>query len=208
MADTNGHTRVVDYYTGVVLLAERLDAAFPEFGWRRDARGWIATNEETTHRVLGVRAERVVAHGPAPRGFLVHGDDPVLWTAYSNGGQVPRGAEFVRAVRELAERAAVETAPLERPEPRDRKAELLGRFFDLAQRELISERGASARNYLGFHRPGNRGSPSSVRVRSLSGGSRLGLVPERAGFTGEEIANSGLLADRALVRSALRRLAR
>src|SRR3954466_12293498 len=50
----------VDYYTDVVLpeLYERLDTAFPEFGWRRDARGWIATNNEFTHRVLGVRAER------------------------------------------------------------------------------------------------------------------------------------------------------
>jgi hypothetical protein len=51
-------------------LYERLDTAFPEFGWRRDARGWIATNNESTHRVLGVRSERVVAHpghfGPAP----------------------------------------------------------------------------------------------------------------------------------------------
>jgi integrase len=62
-----------------------------------------------------------------------------------NGGHVPQGAEFVRAVRELAERAGVDTAPLERTEPRDRKTELLDHFFDMAQRELMSERGASAR---------------------------------------------------------------
>ena len=118
MARAVEESRIVDYYTDVVLpaLAERLDVAFPEFGWRRDARGWIATNEEMTHAVLGVRAERVVAHGPAPRGFLVHGADPVLWTAYLNGGQVPRGPDFARTVRQLAERAAVDTAPLERPQ--------------------------------------------------------------------------------------------
>jgi hypothetical protein len=64
-------------------LAERLDQAFPEFGWRRDARGWVATNEEQTHADLGVRAERVVAHGPAPRGFIVHGGERILWTSAS-----------------------------------------------------------------------------------------------------------------------------
>ena len=64
-----------EFYVDAVLpaLATRLDAAFPEFGWRQDARGWVATNEEMTHRVLGVRADRVVAHGPTPSGFLVHG---------------------------------------------------------------------------------------------------------------------------------------
>src|SRR5439155_17705379 len=98
-----------------------LDAAFPEFGWRRDARGWIATNDEMTHRVLGVRAGRVVAHGPAPRGFLIHGGEATLWTAYVCGGPVPRGESFMAAVVELARRAGVDTAPLERPAPRDRR---------------------------------------------------------------------------------------
>src|SRR6476469_424129 len=115
---------VVDYYTDVVLpaLAERLDAAFPEFGWRRDARGWIATNNETTHRVLGVRANRVIAHGPAPRGFLVHGGEATLWTAYMSGGVVPRGESFVSVVRELAARAGVDASSLDPSRPRDRTA--------------------------------------------------------------------------------------
>src|SRR3954451_15968860 len=119
------HVSVVDYYTDVVLpaLTERLDAAFPEFGWRRDARGWIATNEETTHRVLGVRAGRVVAHGPAPRGFLVHGGEATLWTAYVSGGNVPRGESFTQAVHDLARRAGVDTAPLEQPIARDRRTD-------------------------------------------------------------------------------------
>lgn len=197
MAHPAGQSRVVDYYTDIVLpaLAERLDAAFPEFGWRRDARGWVATNEEMTHGVLGVRAERVVAHGPAPRGFLIHGADPVLWTAYLNGGQAPRGAEFVRTVRELAERAGVDANPLERPEPRDRKTELLERFFELARHELASDRGAAARGYLE-----GRGLPRD-RIEAWG----LGVVPaservakdlRRGGFTPEEIKGSGLLADR------------
>jgi DNA primase len=188
-------SRIVDYYTDVVLpaLAERLDTVFPEFGWRRDGRGWTATNEEMTHRVLGVRAERVVAHGPAPRGFLVHGADPVLWTAYVNGGQVPRGADFVRTVETLAERVGVDTAPLEPRQPRDRRSELLEMFFELAQAELVSERGAAARAYLE-----SRGLPAGT-ARDWG----LGVVPggaadefARAGFTAQEIETSGLTADR------------
>lgn len=188
-------SRIVDYYTDVVLpaLAERLDTVFPEFAWRRDARGWIATNDEMTHRVLGVRAEQVVAHGPAPRGFLVHGADPVLWTAYLNGGQVPRGADFVRAVEMLAERAGVDTAPLGQRRPRDRKAELLEAFFELAQRELASEGGARARDCLerrGF--PGE--TPSEWGVGVVPGHTAEELA--RAGFTAEEIDGSGTIADR------------
>ena len=55
----------LEVYTEVVLpaLLERLDSALPEFGWRRDRWGWVATDQEFTHRVFGVRADRVVAHG-------------------------------------------------------------------------------------------------------------------------------------------------
>ncbi|MGH3427470.1 MAG: hypothetical protein ACRDQZ_07870, partial [Mycobacteriales bacterium] len=128
--------RVGDFYTDVVLqaLAERLDQVFPEFGWRRDARGWVATNEEHTHARLGVRAERVVAHGPAPRGFLVHGGEPMLWTAYVATGETPRGEDFIRAVKELARRAGVDPAPIDRARPRDRRADLLQGFIDLCRR--------------------------------------------------------------------------
>jgi hypothetical protein len=190
------HVSVVDYYTDIVLpaLAERLDAAFPEFGWRRDARGWIATNEETTHRVLGVRAERVVAHGPAPRGFLVHGGEATLWTAYVSGGGTPHGAEFVRVVTDLAARAGVDTAPMERAAPRDRRAGLLEEFFELARRELSSDRGADARAYLE-----RRSFP--LEAIATSG---LGVVPapdatrrdlSRAGYRDTEIRAAGILAD-------------
>ena len=64
-----------------------------------------------THRVLGVRAERVVAHGSAPPGFLVHGGEPTFWTAYLNGGVVPRGETFRGVVEELAARAGVDVEP-------------------------------------------------------------------------------------------------
>ena len=197
MAAEREQPRVVDFYTEVVLpaLAERLDQAFPEFGWRRDARGWVATNEEHTHARLGVRAERVVAHGPAPRGFLVHGAEPVLWTAYLAGGEPPRGANFVRTVAELAARAGVDTAPIERGAPRDRRADLMEEFFRLAGGELASERGEHARTYLE-----QRGFP----LDSLADPG-LGLVPpfvlvqqelRRSGYSNDELSSSGLFADR------------
>jgi hypothetical protein len=75
---TTTDRRVADFYERDVLpaLAARLDEAFPEFGWRRDARGWHATNQGFTHAVLGLRADRVVCHGSSPRGFLIHGEGP------------------------------------------------------------------------------------------------------------------------------------
>lgn len=151
-------------------------------------------DDEHTHARLGVRAERVVAHGPAPRGFLVHGGDSILWTAYLNGGLIPHGVDFVRAVREIAERAGVDLSPLDRPEPRDRRADLLHDFFDLCRRELVSERGAEARTYLE-----RRGLPPDA-IES----SGVGLVPApaltretltRAGYREAEIAATGVLAD-------------
>lgn len=187
---------VIDYYTDVVLpsLAERLDSAFPEFAWRRDARGWVATNEETTHRLLGVRAERVVAHGPAPRGFLVHGGEATLWTAYVSGGGVPRGESFNRAVLDLAQRAGVDTSPIERPVPRDRRTDLLHDFFTVCRWELAADSGAEVRKYLE-----RRGLPAEAIERS-----GLGVVPDprssadclrSSGYSDREIAQSGLLGD-------------
>jgi DNA primase len=193
---TSSRVSAVDYYTDVVLpeLYERLDTAFPEFGWRRDARGWIATNNEFTHRALGVRADRVVAHAPVPRGFLVHGGDATLWTAYVAGGAVPRGDSFVQAVVEIARRAGVDTAPLERPAPRDRRTDLLHDFFTLCRWELATEAGAPAREYLK-----QRGLPPEAFDRC-----GLGVVPSpraardclrSSGYSEAEIEQSGVLAD-------------
>lgn len=190
------HPSIVDFYTDVVLpaLAERLDTAFPEFGWRRDARGWVATNEEMTHRALGVRAERVVAHGPAPRGFLIHGGEPMLWTAYLSGGVPPRGEDFVRAVREIAGRVGADTALVERPVQPDRGAALLGDFVALCRQELVSTQGEVVREYLV-----QRGLPAEAIETS-----GLGLVPDRtcsartlaaAGYSEEEIERAGVHAD-------------
>jgi DNA primase len=195
MAVDERRPRVIDFYEEVVqpALMSRLDHAFPEFGWRRDARGWVATNQEHTHHRLQARADRVVAH--EPQGFLVHGGDAMFWTAYLNGGSVPHGADFVRVVKELAVRAGVDPSPIERAAPPDRRAGLLDTFFELASRELLGERGAEARTYLE-----RRGFPLEAIEHA-----GLGVVPpvdatrralSEGGYDDPEIRSTGILADR------------
>lgn len=188
---------VADFYEREVLpaLVARLDETFPDFAWRRDPRGWHATNQDFTHTTLGVRADRVVCHGPAPRGFLIHGHGPILWTTYVNDGRPARGRDFLEAVRTLAERAGVDADLLGRPaSPAERVTGLLNQAFAVSRVELASPRGASARDYLE-----RRGIPSE-RLED----SALGLMPGfdrfrmsliAAGFREDEIERSGLLSD-------------
>jgi hypothetical protein len=188
---------IADFYERDVLpaLTRRLDSAFPEFGWRRDAHGWRATNQEFTHTRLGVRADRVVCHGDAPRGFLIHGQGATLWTTYLNGGQPARGRDFVNIVRTLAEGAGLETERLDRPPTQAlRRANLLRDTFVLCRRELASERGAPARAYLearGFS--ADHVAESGVGV--MPEAARLRLALTSAGYRDTEIANAGVLAD-------------
>ena len=196
MSSPRQPVRATEFYTETVLpaLAQRLDQAFPEFGWRRDPRGWVATNQEFTHTRFGVRAQRVVAHGQAPRGFLIHGGESMLWTAYLNGGAVPFGEQFIRSVEDLARRAGFDPTPIRNPGPPDRRAELLETFFDACKRELVSDRGSTARSYL----YGRGFPPNAIPTTGI------GVVPppvairqllDRAGYTEAEQAASGILAD-------------
>ena len=134
----------------------------------RRAAGSRPTSSTRTRR-LGVRAERVVAHGPAPRGFLVHGGEAMLWTAYRTGA-LSREARTSCAQSELAERAGVDPSPLERSQPRDRRADLLRDFFGFCRFELVGEGGAEARAYLE-----SRGFPEEAIADS-----GLGVVPAPA----------------------------
>jgi hypothetical protein len=190
---------IADRYEDEILpaLTERLDAAFPEFGWRRDALGWVASNEEFTHTTLGVRADRIVCHGDAPRGFLIHGDRAVLWTTYVNDGQPARGRDFVDAVRELARRAGLDRGAFDeaRSDPGARRAALLEETFRAYQDVFASEHGEPARVYL----VDQRGFPAD-RLVQLG----LGVVPERrhlletlraAGYSEGEIRGASVLAD-------------
>ena len=144
----------VEFYEREVLpaLFASLDRVFPEFGWKRDRQGWVATKP-----VAGVdaRADRVVCHKPF--GFYVHGGEPTTWLSHVSGGRKPTGKDFVDAVRDLAERAGVDASPLDRElssderaawEKREKKVGTLEAFLATTRRALLGNEGAAARAYL------------------------------------------------------------
>ena len=116
-------------------LFEKLDAAFPEFGWRRTTAGWIATNRAFTKARFGVRPDRVICHRPF--GFLIHGGEAHTWCAYVHGATPPKGRAFQYAIAALATRAGVplpdDLAP---PRRRDARPEILERLLRAAHRRL------------------------------------------------------------------------
>jgi replicative DNA helicase len=166
----------IDFLNEVLAaLFERLDTAFPEFGWQRDSRGWVATDRQYTKQMLGARTDRVICHQPV--GFYVHGGSHQTWMAYVNGGESPRGAAFFEAVRRLAGLAAIDPSVLDRePSPealarneeRARRRGVLQAARDLACENLRSPRGEAARAYLRKRR-----GLSDAEIRDLG----LGLYP-------------------------------
>ena len=179
---------------------ERLDSAFPEFGWTRSSRGWTATDRETTKRLTGARPGRVVCN--APMGFLVHGAGPTSWAAYMNGGATPRGEDFLRVVRELAQRAGVDASALDRTptpeetarrEARDRRLSTLEAFFALAHESLHGPAGEAARAYLverrGFREDELEGLPLGLYTTA----DEVREVLTKKGHAVEAIRDAGLL---------------
>jgi DNA primase len=171
----------------------QLDRAFPEFGFVRDTLGWRATDEEATHRLLGVRAARVICHRPG--GFYIHGEGPIPWTAYLNQGVLPAGESFRRIVLDLAGRAGVDASALDQPPDAAwiaarAVARVRASYFAHAHVLLEDrERGALARAYLG-----ERGVELTAGVASL-----LGVAPHVAEARGHL---RGLGHDDAAIRAA------
>lgn len=196
----------VDFLDEVVLpaLFERLDQAFPDFGWRRTAAGWTATNRDHTKGLPGApRPERVVCN--RPMGFLVQGHGATSWTAYVAGGAQPTGRDFVEAVRTLAGLAGVDASCLDReltPEEaaahaeRERRQGLLEAFAARAQQALRGDAGTAARDYLtgrGFPADPDELAALGFGVFTTGRAVRDELVA--AGYTPDEVDRSGLLAD-------------
>lgn len=196
----------VDFLDEVVLpaLFERLDQAFPDFGWRRTAVGWTATNRDHTKGLPGApRPERVVCN--RPMGFLVQGHGATSWTAYVAGGAQPTGRDFVEAVRTLAGLAGVDAACLDReltPEEaaahaeRERRQGLLEAFAARAQQALRGDAGKVARDYLtgrGF--PADPDELADLGFGVFTTGREVGDELVAAGYTADEVDRSGLLAD-------------
>lgn len=188
---------LVEQYEHQVLpaLQTRLDEAFPEFGWRRDPNGWHATNNTHTHERLGVRADRIVAHGDAPAGFLIHGQGAVLWTTYVNGDTPARGHRFVTAVRAIAARVDIELDTERSPTRDQRRERVLRDTFAIANDSYLSDAGTAARNYLTNERGFPPETLAALDLGVLPSPQRLSRELAARGYSLREIAASNVTSD-------------
>ncbi|NPV49120.1 MAG: hypothetical protein HPY69_19425, partial [Armatimonadetes bacterium] len=181
-------------------LWDRLPSAFPEFGWTRRGRYYVATQEAATRSLPGApRPDRVWAYQDSPFGLKIHGGEFVTWLAYVARGHPLRGSDFLEAVRQLCERAGVpfpETPrspqEVQQASAAARRAELLEAFVALAVGALAADPEGPAGRYLE-----SRGLPPESW-----GPAELGVCPAfeqtqaalgSRGFGLEEIREAGLL---------------
>jgi DNA primase len=88
-------------------LFDRLDRAFPEYGFCRRGKHWVATTDATRVLPGSPRPDRVYCYGNRPWCLIIHGANPVRFLDLVNGGTKPTGADFSEAVRKLSELAGV-----------------------------------------------------------------------------------------------------
>ena len=184
-------------------LAAGLASAFPEFGFRR-GRGewWTATTAPSGFEDYGVRERKLTANAWGLRSFKSSAVD-VPWTAYVLGRtDSPRGADFVEAVKTLAQRLGLDASVLDRertPEQveedhkRVRRGDLLEDFVAEAHAVLVEEAaGKTARDYLtrrGFKAEDFEGLAFGVYTSPKNVEDRLKAL----GYTAEEVEASGLI---------------
>lgn len=176
-------------------LWNRLDTAFPEFGFKQKGRFWVATVESITRNLPGSpRPDRVLAYQNTPFGLVIHGAEFLTWLAYVSGTSSPRGKEFVEAVRRLASLAGAHFPEIT-PTPKDRQQELFEAVHNLTHVELLGDRGEKGRIYLeetrgvtGFDLPG-------LEIGYLTSLSDLFRKLKLSGFRKDEIEQSGILSD-------------
>ncbi len=187
-------------------LAAGLASAFPEFGFRR-GRGewWTATAAPSGFEDYGVRERKLTANAWGLRSFKASAV-AVPWTAYILGRtEAPRGADFVEAMKKLAERLGLDASVLDRertPEQveedhkRVRRGDLLEDFVAEAHAVLVEEAaGKTARDYLtrrGFKAEDFEGLAFGVYTTPKTVEDRLKAL----GFTAEEVGASGLVTTR------------
>jgi hypothetical protein len=184
-------------------LAAGLDRAFSEFGFQR-GRGewWTATIAPPGFEDYGVRQRKLTANTWGLRSFKASAV-AVPWTAYILGRtDAPRGADFVEAVKKLAERLGIPTSALDRErtpeevaedEKRVRFGDLLEDFVAEAHAALMDETaGKNARDYLtgrGFKADDLEGLAFGVYTTPKTVEARLKAL----GYTAEEVEASGLV---------------
>lgn len=138
-------------------LFDRLDSAFPEFGWTRRGGRWEATTwpagfpVPVEHKNPG----RLVVYPDRKHWVKVHGHSGLRWLDYVNHGTKPTGPDFVEAVRNLANLAMVAFPEREeteeerqRREQQEARRTALEAVTAFCQQILWSQRGEQARAYL------------------------------------------------------------
>lgn len=139
-------------------LFNRLDTAFPEFGWKRRAGGgWTATTwpGDFPFTVQHENPDRLMVYANRPWWIKVHGHEGVRFLDLVNHGRRPSGPEFVEAVRKLADLAGVrfperEVTPeeMERASRRDARRSALETVIGHCHEALLGPAGEAARTYL------------------------------------------------------------
>jgi len=138
-------------------LFERLDTAFPEFGWERRGAHWVATIWPAGFpcEANDPRPERLFVYADRPWWIKVHGHAGARFLDYVNAGTKPTGPDFARAVRRLAELAGV-TVPEAVLSPEQQRAvagqecrrDVLEATIAAAQAALHAPGGSVALEYL------------------------------------------------------------
>lgn len=139
-------------------LFSRMDSAFPEFGWKRSGRNWVASRWPSNfpEKVEHENPDRLVVYENAPHWVKLHGHAGVRFLDLVNNGRRPNRAEFVQAVRTLAGLAGVsfperEVSPEEaaRVEARERRRSVLEAVAAYCHETLLhADAGKAARAYL------------------------------------------------------------
>jgi hypothetical protein len=159
-------------------LFERLDSAFPEFGWVRKAGGWEATRWPAgfPYPANEHRGSRLWVYADRPWWIKVHGHDGLRLLDYVNGGRRPRGAEFLPAARRLFELAGVpfperQQTPgeVEAARRREERRGFLDAMTGICEEVLWSEAGAQALAYLRDERRLAEGDVRGFRLGVLVG---------------------------------------
>jgi hypothetical protein len=91
------------------VLFDRLDAAFPEFGWQRKGDAWVGSRWPSSLSLAAddKRGDRLQVYRDRPHYLKLHGHQGQTLLSYVAGEQKPRGETFVDAVRKIATLAGV-----------------------------------------------------------------------------------------------------
>jgi len=155
-----GHGEDLDAYlarTVYPALFERLDSAFPEYGWERRSGHWTATRWPAgfPYPVDNENPDRLMVYPDRPYWVKVHGHEGVRFLDLVNNGQKPKGPDFLAAVRKLCDLAGVRfpersltPEQAETARKNEARRSILDTVMDYARERLWASSGKDARAYL------------------------------------------------------------